>query len=193
MRAESLDQVQHLFSHASLVIAMRLHALILAATTGCPTATLSYDPKVKAAAQLANLPWLDLAHRLDVQAMTHQWTEARKHPSSSTTIQSFAIQRMCIAQCSSNSWKRFINAWFESGSEMRGSGAALFVTGSQSGTRGCIEVQFIALIPADLSTVGNGCIGLGQHAQNSFFSFEKQQLRFPNHSLDCTLQQDLTS
>ena len=87
MRAESLDQVQHLFSHASLVIAMRLHALILAATTGCPTAALSYDPKVKAAAQLANLPWLDLAHRLDVQAMTHQWTEARKYPSSSSTIQ----------------------------------------------------------------------------------------------------------
>ena len=87
MRAESLDQVQRLFSNASLVIAMRLHAMVLAATTGCPTAALSYDPKVKAAAQLANLPWLDLAHRLDVQAMTHQWTKARQHPSSSSTIQ----------------------------------------------------------------------------------------------------------
>ena len=101
MRAESLDQVQRLFSKAALVIAMRLHALILAATTGCPTAALSYDPKVKAAAQLANLPWLDLAHPLEVQAMTRQWTKARQHPSSTSTIQSSAIQRMCIAQCSS--------------------------------------------------------------------------------------------
>ena len=87
MRAESLDQVQRLFSKAALVIAMRLHALILAATTGCPTAALSYDPKVKAAAQLANLPWLDLAHPLDVQAMTRQWTDARRDPASTSTIQ----------------------------------------------------------------------------------------------------------
>ena len=87
MRAESLDQVQRLFSKAALVIAMRLHALILAATTGCPTAALSYDPKVKAAAQLANLPWLDLAHPLDVQSMTRQWTDARRDPASTSTIQ----------------------------------------------------------------------------------------------------------
>ena len=86
-RAESLEQVHGLFGKASLVIAMRLHALILAATTGCPTAALSYDPKVKAAAQLANLPWLDLEHPLAIQEMTSQWHEARRHPASSSSIQ----------------------------------------------------------------------------------------------------------
>ena len=38
------------FSSASLVIAMRLHGLILASLAGSPCAALSYDPKVAAAA-----------------------------------------------------------------------------------------------------------------------------------------------
>ena len=73
MQAESLEQVQSLFSESALVIAMRLHALILAATAGCPTAALSYDPKVKAAAQLAALPWVDLNDALDVDRLSRQW------------------------------------------------------------------------------------------------------------------------
>ena len=73
MQAESLEQVQLLFSEAALVIAMRLHALILAATAGCPSAALSYDPKVKAAAQLAALPWVDLHNQLNADQLNHQW------------------------------------------------------------------------------------------------------------------------
>ena len=52
-----------------------------------PNGSTQYDPKVKAAAQLADLPWLNLADPLDVQAMTRQWTDARQHPASRSTIQ----------------------------------------------------------------------------------------------------------
>jgi polysaccharide pyruvyl transferase WcaK-like protein len=76
VQAKSLEQVQLLFREAALVIAMRLHALILAATAGCPTAALSYDPKVKAAAQLADLPWLDLNNQLNIDVLRHQWQMA---------------------------------------------------------------------------------------------------------------------
>ena len=86
-RADSLEQVQDLFGTASLVIAMRLHALILAATTGCPTAALSYDPKVKAAAQLGSLPWVDLEQPLLADEMISQWSEASKSPASSSTLE----------------------------------------------------------------------------------------------------------
>jgi polysaccharide pyruvyl transferase WcaK-like protein len=49
------------FSSAALVIAMRLHGLILAALAGSPCAALSYDPKVAAAAAGLGCPWHDLA------------------------------------------------------------------------------------------------------------------------------------
>lgn len=65
------DAALALFGRAGLVLAMRLHGLILAALAGSPCAALSYDPKVAAAAaeigcdchDLAVVPPDDLAER----------------------------------------------------------------------------------------------------------------------------------
>ena len=52
----TLDDVFAAFSTARLVVPMRLHALILAGLAGAPIAALSYDPKVEAAAGMAEMP-----------------------------------------------------------------------------------------------------------------------------------------
>ena len=57
---KTLDDVFRTFATARLVVPMRLHALILAGLAGSPLAALSYDPKVEAAARMAEVPWSDL-------------------------------------------------------------------------------------------------------------------------------------
>jgi polysaccharide pyruvyl transferase CsaB len=61
VEAADPEEAMELFSSAGLVVAMRLHGLILAALAGAPTAALSYDPKVSAAATAIGCPCHDLA------------------------------------------------------------------------------------------------------------------------------------
>lgn len=60
VEASTPEQAMQQFQGASLVVAMRLHGLILAALAGSPCAALSYDPKVAAAAEALGCPCLDL-------------------------------------------------------------------------------------------------------------------------------------
>ncbi len=59
--AERPSEAMAVCSGAGLVVAMRLHGLILAALSGAPCAALSYDPKVAAAAEDLGCP----CHNLD--------------------------------------------------------------------------------------------------------------------------------
>lgn len=62
--AERPSEAMAMASGAGLVVAMRLHGLILAALAGAPCAALSYDPKVAAAAAALGCP----CHSLDAAA-----------------------------------------------------------------------------------------------------------------------------
>jgi polysaccharide pyruvyl transferase WcaK-like protein len=67
------------FAGGGLVLAMRLHGLILAAAAGAPVAALSYDPKVEAAAADLGCPCvpLDQPPPADVTA---QWRACLDRP-----------------------------------------------------------------------------------------------------------------
>ena len=85
--AKNIDHAQEIFSSAGLVIAMRLHALILSIVSQCPTTGLSYDPKVEAAAETANVPWLDLSHLPSLGKVLEQWRECMSQPPSEKRLQ----------------------------------------------------------------------------------------------------------
>ena len=77
--AERPREAMAVASTAGLVLAMRLHGLILAAVSGAPTAALSYDPKVAAAAAALGCPCapLDQSPPADLAA---QWTACLDQP-----------------------------------------------------------------------------------------------------------------
>lgn len=72
--ATSLEQVMDVFAHAQLVLAMRLHALILARLCGAPCGALSYDPKVAAAAAMAEVDCVDLEALPSSSELLDRWT-----------------------------------------------------------------------------------------------------------------------
>jgi polysaccharide pyruvyl transferase CsaB len=78
VEAATPEQAMQHFQGASLVLAMRLHGLILAALAGSPCAALSYDPKVAAAADALGCPCLELgelqrAEPVAVEALLASW------------------------------------------------------------------------------------------------------------------------
>ena len=88
IQAQTPAEAMALFRSAGLVVAMRLHALILAALSGSPVSALSYDPKVQACATELGCTCLDLADSPPSSSdLCSVWSDALDHPPALPALQ----------------------------------------------------------------------------------------------------------
>jgi polysaccharide pyruvyl transferase CsaB len=96
LQVKTPEEACEQFHGAALVVSMRLHGLILAALAGAPCAALSYDPKVRRAADALACPCIDLeatalaAHQTGPLAQS--WLSAAEIPPAGTTIEQLRQQ-----------------------------------------------------------------------------------------------------
>jgi polysaccharide pyruvyl transferase WcaK-like protein len=74
LQPERPEDAMAICAGAGLLVAMRLHALILGALAGAPCAALSYDPKVAAAAKGLGCGCHDLRQLPSQGTLVQQWT-----------------------------------------------------------------------------------------------------------------------
>lgn len=73
---EDPQQVKGIFQQVDLTIAMRLHAVIMAAAEDCRCYALSYDPKVSQVMQALQLPGQELANfSCKAEILVQEWLE----------------------------------------------------------------------------------------------------------------------
>ena len=87
--AERPREAMAVAATAGLVLAMRLHGLILAAVSGAPTAALSYDPKVAAAAAALGCPCAPL-DQPPAPDLAIQWRARLDQPPACARLQALA-------------------------------------------------------------------------------------------------------